>query len=152
MDKVKVRVRYLYPEVEKRMRYATPFSVGIDLIAVIPEEGKKIIPPGEEYTFPTGIAIEILSPGIAGFVFSRSGLGVKGGLVVTQGVGVIDPDYRGEIRVSLYNISREEKQVLHGDRIAQLVFMPAYQAIFEKCQYLSQTQRGEGGFGHTGMR
>ncbi len=152
MDKVEVKIKYLYDGVEERMCYATPHSVGLDLIAVIRGRGNRIIPPREEHTFSTGIAIEILSPGIAGFIFSRSGLGIKGGLVVTQGVGVIDPDYRGEIKVSLYNISNKDRVVTHGDRIAQLVFMPAYQAILIKAQSLSITHRGEGGFGHTGMR
>ncbi len=150
-NKVEVRIKYLDRGVEDRLRYATPSSVGLDLIALIPE-GRRVILPGEESTFSTGIAIEIVTPGIAAFIFSRSGLGIKEGLVVTQGVGVIDPDYRGEIMVSLYNISGEEREVMDGDRIAQMVFMPAYQALLKGVEQLSPTRRGGGGFGHTGRR
>ncbi|MBS3779880.1 MAG: dUTP diphosphatase, partial [Desulfovermiculus sp.] len=95
-------------------------------------------------------AIEILTPGIAGFIFSRSGLGTKEGLVVSQGVGVIDPDYRGEIIVSILNTSQSERTIHSGQRIAQLLFMPAYQARLLAVESLSPTFRGQGGFGHTG--
>ena len=95
-------------------------------------------------------AVEPLTPGIAGFVYSRSGLGAMQGLTVAQGVGVIDPDYRGEITVVLLNTSGEERRLRRGDRIAQLVFQPALQVELEECETLGATGRGSGGFGHTG--
>ena len=129
--------------------YATEASAGIDLRACMAEESV-VVPPGDRYMFPAGIAIEIVQPGIAGFIFSRSGLGTQQGLTVSQGVGVIDPDYRGEIKVSLLNTSREERRVVQGQRIAQLVFLPFFHAHFSPVEELSPTVRGAGGFGHTG--
>ena len=89
-------------------------------------------------------------PGVAGFVYSRSGLGTKDGLVVSQGVGVIDPDYRGEILVSLLNTSDQPRTVTRGQRIAQLVFQPVVRAQVIPQDSLSDTERVAGGFGHTG--
>ncbi len=88
-----VKVKFLDKRFKEKLKYATDMSVGLDLFAAIHCE--ILIEPGERVLIGTGIAIEILSKDIAGFVFSRSGLGIKEGLVVTQGVGVIDPDYRG---------------------------------------------------------
>ena len=99
---------------------------------------------------PAGVAIEIREPSVAGYVFSRSGLGTKDGLTVSQGVGVIDPDYRGEIKVSLLNTSGEVRRIKRGQRIAQLVFMPVFQAIITPVDVLGETDRGAGGFGSTG--
>ena len=129
--------------------YATAGSVGLDLRACI--EGEDVcIPAGGRLSIPSGIAIEPLDAGIAGFVYSRSGLGAMQGLTVAQGVGVIDPDYRGEIAVVLLNTSGGERRLRRGDRIAQLVFQPAFQAELEACETLGTTGRGSGGFGHTG--
>ena len=108
------------------------------------------IPAGGRLAIPSGIAVEPLTPGIAGFVYSRSGLGAMQGLTVAQGVGVIDPDYRGEITVVLLNTANEERRLRRGDRIAQLVFQPALQVELEECETLGATGRGSGGFGHTG--
>lgn len=152
----KVRIRYLRDaksvyaaDGTEGARYATPGSVGLDLRACCePEEA--IIPAGGRLALPTGLAVEPLSPGIAGFVYSRSGLGAVQGLTVAQGVGVIDPDYRGEITVILLNTSDETKRLRRGERIAQLVFQPAFQVELETSETLSATERGEGGFGHTG--
>ncbi len=94
--------------------------------------------------------MEPLCSGVAGFVYSRSGLGAVQGLTVAQGVGVIDPDYRGEITVILLNTSTEERRLRRGERIAQLVFQPAFQVEMETSDTLSATERGAGGFGHTG--
>ena len=104
----------------------------------------------EVITIGAGLAIDIQEPGVAGFVYSRSGLGAKDGLTVAQGVGVIDPDYRGEIKVCLLNTSGEERVVERGQRIAQLVFMPIRRSAIIACEELSDTARGAGGFGHTG--
>ncbi len=149
MKKIKVKVKFLDPLwKEYNLCYATEMSVGLDLRAAISKD--LTILPGQKASIQTGMAIEILDPNIAGFVFSRSGLGTKQGLVVTQGVGVIDPDYRGEIIVSLLNISKEQRTVVRGERIAQLLFLPAYQAEIIISDNLSTSKRGEGGFGHSG--
>ena len=144
----KVRIQYLRDSQAvytangaEGLRYATSGSVGLDLRACLEED---------EAAIPSGIAVEPLTPGIAGFVYSRSGLGAMQGLTVAQGVGVIDPDYRGEITVVLLNTSGEERRLRRGDRIAQLVFQPALQVELEECETLGATGRGSGGFGHTG--
>lgn len=129
--------------------YATDGAAGIDLRACM-QDVEVSIAPGQRHSFPTGIAMECTMPGVAGFVYSRSGLGTKEGLVVSQGVGVIDPDYRGEITVSLLNTSGQTRTVARGQRIAQLVFQPFFRAIIEPVDELSATGRGAGGFGHTG--
>ncbi len=145
-----VRVKFLSPVCgPDNFGNATDMSAGVDLRACMDEE-EVVIVPGERHLFPTGIAIEITRPGIAGFVFSRSGLGAKLGLTVSQGVGVIDPDYRGEIKVSLLNTSSQEQSVRKGQRIAQLVFLPIFHARILPVQELGKTDRGAGGFGHTG--
>jgi len=127
---------------------ATPGSAGADLRAAI--TSAVTIAPGARAMIPTGLAIEIRAPGLAGFVFSRSGLGAKHGLTVAQGVGLIDPDYRGEIIVWLLNTSGEPRTVSPGERIAQLVIMPFAPARFILAEELGDTRRGAGGFGHTG--
>ncbi|MDD4952553.1 MAG: dUTP diphosphatase [Desulfovibrionaceae bacterium] len=145
-----VKVRFLHDVwAENGLEYATPLSAGVDLRACIDQEHMDIN-PGERAAVPAGLAIEITRPGVAGFVFSRSGLGTREGLTVSQGVGVIDPDYRGEIIVSLLNTSDRTRRVTRGQRIAQLVFLPCFQAVFHKVEDLGATQRGGGGFGHTG--
>jgi dUTP pyrophosphatase len=128
---------------------ATPGSAGLDLRADF-DAPAITIEPGERAAVPTGIAIEIDAPGVAGFVYSRSGLGAKHGLTVAQGVGVIDPDYRGEIVVWLLNTSREPKTVSRHERIAQLVLAPVVAPIVTPVEELGDTHRGDGGFGHTG--
>ena len=149
----KVRIQYLRDSQAvytangaEGLRYATSGSVGLDLRACL----EAAIPAGGRLAIPSGIAVEPLTPGIAGFVYSRSGLGAMQGLTVAQGVGVIDPDYRGEITVVLLNTSNEERRLRRGDRIAQLVFQPALQVELEECETLGATGRGSGGFGHTG--
>ena len=151
----KVRIQYLRDSQAvytangaEGLRYATSGSVGLDLRACL-EEDEAAIPAGGRLAIPSGIAVEPLTPGIAGFVYSRSGLGAMQGLTVAQGVGVIDPD-RGEITVVLLNTSNEERRLRRGDRIAQLVFQPALQVELEECETLGATGRGSGGFGHTG--
>lgn len=149
-DLLDVRVRFLHPVwTEHPLAYATEHSAGLDLRACI--EGEFLeIPAGGRAAVPAGLAIEIARPGVAGFVFSRSGLGTREGLTVSQGVGVIDPDYRGEIVVSLLNTSGQPRRVQRGQRIAQLVFMPVFTARLAAVDALGETARGAGGFGHTG--
>ena len=129
---------------------ATAHSAGIDLRADLHDS--LTVEPAERAVIPTGIAIEPLVSGIAGFIYSRSGLGAKQGLSVAQGVGVIDPDYRGELTVWLLNTSPNPITVRRGDRIAQLIFQPFRRARFTKVERLGNTARGQGGFGHTGIR
>jgi dUTP pyrophosphatase len=147
---IEVNVRYLHPVWETReLGYATEHSAGLDLRACLDEE-RATLEPGQRLAIGAGIALEIMVPGVAGFVFSRSGLGTKEGLVVSQGVGVIDPDYRGEVVVSLLNNSGQTREVERGQRIAQLLFLPVYQARLLTSDRLGDTSRGHGGFGHTG--
>ena len=130
---------------------ATSGSAGFDLAAALPAAApERDIAPGERAAIPTGIAIEPLRKGVAGFVYSRSGLGAAKGLTVAQGVGLIDPDYRGEILVYLLNTSNETHRLRRGDRIAQLVFQSFFAPVWEIVEDLTDTQRGDGGFGHTG--
>jgi len=150
MRKIDVNVKFLHPVWEENeLAYATEHSAGLDLRACIDTEDLEI-GPGEKAAIPAGVAIEIREPSIAGYVFSRSGLGTKDGLTVSQGVGVIDPDYRGEIKVSLLNTSDKVRRIKRGQRIAQLVFMPIFQVAILPVEELGDTDRGAGGFGSTG--
>ncbi|MFO8031061.1 MAG: dUTP diphosphatase [Desulfohalobiaceae bacterium] len=152
LESIEVKVKYLHPLwMEHPLEYATRHSAGLDLRACLEEESL-CLQPGAKQTLGCGLALEIVSPGFAGFIFSRSGLGTKQGLVVTQGVGVIDPDYRGEIKVSLLNVSEQPQSISHGQRIAQLLFLPMRQAKISIVDSLNHTERGHGGFGHTGSR
>jgi len=150
-----LRIRYLRPsaralyEAEGGLAYATPYSAGLDLRACFEDE-ECLIPPGSRATVPSGIAVEPPAPGVAGFVYSRSGLGAVHGLTVAQGVGVIDPDYRGEIIVYLLNTSGEARRLRRGERMAQLVFQPIAHVTLEIAETLGETERGVGAFGHTG--
>ena len=125
----------------------TAGSAGYDLAACLEEP--LTIPPGEMEMVPLDFAAE-LPQGLAGFVFSRSGLGAQG-LVVAQGVGVIDSDYRGGWMVPLRNLSGQDKTVEPGQRIAQVVFMAAAEPEAVEAEELSPTTRGQGGFGSTGL-
>lgn len=131
--------------------YATSGSVGLDLRACL-EQAELTIAPGERAAVPAGVAVEPMLPGVAGFVYARSGLGAVKGLTVAQGVGVIDPDYRGEILVYLLNTSSVPLTVRRGDRVAQLVFQPVVRLDPMPADALSDTARGDGGFGHTGSK
>ncbi len=133
---------------------ATAGSAGLDLKACLDQlkDRRLTLAPGARFPTPTGVAIEIDAPGLAGFLFARSGLGAKKGVTVSQGVGVIDPDYRGEIIVSLLNTSAEPRVIEHGERVAQLLILPFYAAQVVRVDSLSETARGGGGFGHTGRK
>jgi dUTP pyrophosphatase len=142
-----VRVRLLRGEAALPLQ-GTPHAAGYDLCAALSAD--VTVPPGARAAIPTGLAIEIGRPGVAAFVFSRSGLGARDGLTVAQGVGVIDPAYRGEIKVWLMNTAAEPRTVRPGQRIAQLLFLPVFTAALIPAETLSETDRGAGGFGHTG--
>ena len=130
--------------------YATDGSAGLDLRACV--EQSLILNPGETKLIPTGIAIHIDNPEIAAVILPRSGLGHKHGIVLGNLVGLIDSDYQGPLMVSAWNRGQQEFQIDAGDRIAQLVFVPIVQASFQVVSDFTQSQRGEGGFGHTGTQ
>ncbi len=129
--------------------YATFGSAGMDLRASF--DAKDLVLEAQARTLiPTGIAVEPSDTNLAGFVYSRSGLGAKEGIVVAQGVGVIDNDYRGEILVMLLNTSQTARTIKQGERIAQLVYQPFVRMSVSISDSLNQSQRGAGGFGHSG--
>ena len=127
--------------------YGTAQAAGADLYACL--DAPMTIAPGETQFIPTGIALEV-PQGCAGLVYARSGLACKRGLAPANKVGVIDSDYRGEICVVLYNHGPQPQTISHGERIAQLVITPVLTPAYEPVQELSETGRGEGGFGSTG--
>lgn len=127
--------------------YATNGSAGLDLQANLTEP--LTIDPGKRIQVGTGLAIEI-PPAYVGLIFARSGLASRHGISLANGVGVIDSDYRGELRCALQNTSGEAYTVHPGDRIAQLVFVPVVQANLQLVAELTDTTRGSGGFGSTG--
>ena len=130
--------------------YATPGSAAVDVRAAL-EGGEVIINPGERAMIPTGIAISTGRDDVVAIMAGRSGLGAKHGVTLANGIGVIDSDYRGEIRATLINNGNEPFKVSDGDRIAQLMFMPVMQAAFLTVDELDETERGTGGFGSTGV-
>ena len=127
--------------------YGTEYSAGADIYALLDEP--ITINPGETKFIHTGLAIAI-TEGIVGLNFARSGMAAKRGLAPANKVGVIDSDYRGEVMVALHNHGSVPQTVEHGDRVAQICFVPYYTAIFDECDVLPETVRGEGGFGSTG--
>ncbi len=127
---------------------ATSGSAAVDLCACVEDE--IVLSAGESLLVPTGIAIELPSSDMAAFIFARSGLSTKFGIALANGVGVVDSDYRGEICVALRNFSSEDYIVKKNERIAQMVIMPVLALPFMEVSSLSDTARGEGGFGSTG--
>ena len=128
--------------------YGSPYSAGADLYSAMDDT---IIAPHSTVLIKTGLALE-LPVGFAGLIYARSGLATKRGLAPANKVGVIDCDYRGEIMVALHNHSSESRRVEKGERIAQLVIAPYFTADFNEVDELSDTVRGEGGFGSTGTK
>jgi len=143
-----VRVKKLVPGA-KLPTYGSEYAAGADLYAVI--DGELSIAAGETVFVHTGIAIE-LPLGTVGLIYARSGLACKKGLAPANKVGVIDCDYRGEIMVAVHNHSSETKVIADGERVAQLMIAPYYTADFSETDELSDTVRGEGGFGSTGTK
>ncbi|MBE6544006.1 MAG: dUTP diphosphatase [Ruminococcaceae bacterium] len=124
-------------------------AAGADLYALCEEN--IVIEPGETVMIGTGLAMEL--PGdTVGLIYARSGIASKRGLAPANKVGVVDNDYRGEIKVALHNHSTKTQVIENGERIAQLVVMPYYSAIFTEIDELSETCRGDGGFGSTGTK
>lgn len=129
--------------------YATAGSAGLDLRACLDEPLE--IAPGETHLIPTGLAIYISDPGYAATILPRSGLGHKHGLVLGNLVGLIDSDYQGPLMLSCWNRGQVSYTVQPGERIAQCVILPISQVSFEIVNEFSTSDRGEGGFGHTGQ-
>ena len=127
--------------------YGSSGAAGADLYACL-DEAVTIL-PGETAWIPTGIALEVPA-GCAGLVYARSSLGVKRGLAPANKVGVIDSDYRGEIRVVLLNHGKEPQTIFSGERVAQFIITPVLTPSYEEAEDLSDTQRSTGGFGSTG--
>jgi len=129
-------------------KYATEVSSGADLLAAL--DDAIVLRSLERVLIPTGLFLEI-PPGYEAQVRPRSGLALRRGLTVLNSPGTIDADYRGEIMVIMVNLSPEEITILPGERIAQIVFAPVIQAVFEEKNELLNTERGAGGFGSTGV-
>ena len=128
--------------------YATAGSAAADLCAVL--DAPLTIAPMERVLIPTGLAIELPGPETVALVYARSGLSIRNGVCMANGVGVIDSDYRGELRVPVINLGTEPYTVSPGERIAQLCIAPVYTAAFIPAEELEATERGAGGFGSTG--
>lgn len=128
-------------------RYMSDAAAGLDLVAA--PEAPVRLEPGARALIPTGVAIE-LPPGHEGQVRPRSGLAVKRGVTVLNAPGTIDEDYRGEVKVALVNLGQEPFVIERGMRVAQLIVAPVSRVVVEEVQQLGATDRGAGGFGHTG--
>lgn len=146
-----IKLKILDPRIGKDIplpEYATSGSAGLDLRACLTESLE--IKPGETHLVPTGMAIHIDDASMAAVILPRSGLGHKHGIVLGNLVGLIDSDYQGQLFVSVWNRGHDNFTVNVGDRIAQLVFVPVVQAKFDIVESFDESQRAEGGFGHTG--
>ncbi|ENA33490.1 MULTISPECIES: dUTP diphosphatase [Pseudomonas] len=130
--------------------YATSGSAGLDLRAMLKDD--ITLEPGQTVLIPTGLSIYIADPGLAALVLPRSGLGHKHGIVLGNLVGLIDSDYQGELMVSCWNRGQTTFTITVGERIAQLMLVPVVQAHFKLVDEFEQTERGAGGFGHSGTR
>lgn len=148
-----VQLRALDPRIGREIplpEYATDGSAGLDLRACL--DGPATIAPDETRLVATGLAVHIADPGHAAMILPRSGLGHRHGIVLGNLVGLIDSDYQGEILISCWNRGREPYVVEPGERIAQLVVVPVARARFELVEEFTVSERGTGGFGHTGRR
>ena len=128
--------------------YATDGSAGLDMRACLDEA--LMVAPGETVLVPTGLAIHIGDPGLAAVLLPRSGLGHKYGLVLGNLTGLIDSDYQGQVFISCWNRSQKAYEIRPGERIAQMVFVPVEQVRFEVVREFWDSDRGDGGFGHSG--
>ena len=144
---MQVKYKLLDPRA-KAPAYATPGAAAADLCAVL--DAPLTLEPGQRAMVPTGLAIELPGPDCVALVYARSGLAIKQGVTLSNCVGVIDSDYRGEIKVGLVNLGAAPVTLAPGERVAQLCIAPVWQAAFAPAQELSDTHRGAGGFGSTG--
>lgn len=129
-------------------QYATEGSAGLDMRAVI--DVPLTVEPGATELVPTGLAIHVRDPGLAAVLLPRSGLGHKHGLVLGNLTGLIDSDYQGQVFISCWNRGGKAYEIQTGERIAQMVFVPVEQVAFEVVEEFAGSERGEGGFGHSG--
>ena len=146
-----LKIKPLSPKIGREIPfpyYASEGAAAMDLCACV--DAPVELPPRALARIPTGIAIALPSADYVALVFARSGLGVKHGVALSNGVGVIDSDYRGEIQVGLTNLSDTPYTIQPGDRIAQLAVLPVVRPSLERVEELDQTDRGTGGFGSTG--
>lgn len=148
----KIQLKILDPRIGKEIplpEYATQGSAGVDLRACL--ESPKVLEPGETFLIPTGLAIHIEDESLAAVILPRSGLGHKHGIVLGNLVGLIDSDYQGQLMVSCWNRGHLSFKIEVGDRIAQLMFVPVIRTSFEIVENFNISERGQGGFGHTGQ-
>ena len=141
-----IRVKKVHPNATIPT-YGSAEAAGADLYACLEET--VVIQPGEVFWVPTGIALEV-PKGCAGLIYARSSLGTKRGLAPANKVGVVDSDYRGEVKVVLFNHSKEPQTLEPHERVAQLIITPVLTPAYEEVEALSDTSRGVGGFGSTG--
>lgn len=149
----KIQLKILDPRVGKEFplpQYATTGSAGLDLRACLKEPLQ--LSPGEAQLIPTGIAIYINDPQLAATILPRSGLGHKHGIVLGNLIGLIDSDYQGELLISCWNRGHDHFTIQPGDRVAQLVFVPIVRTEFVVVTEFNTSQRGQGGFGHSGYQ
>ncbi len=148
VEEIRVRIRNLNGSGDELLpRYMTEHASGMDLCAAV--EKDELIPPGGRKAIPTGIAIE-LPQGFEAQIRPRSGLALRYGVTILNTPGTIDADYRGEIRVIMINHGEDSFTVIRGDRIAQMVVQPVCRVSWDVSERLDRTERGAGGFGHTG--
>jgi dUTP pyrophosphatase len=130
--------------------YATEASAGLDLRAAL--DASLTLAPGDAALVPSGLSIHIADSGLCAVILPRSGLGHRHGIVLGNGTGLIDADYQGPLLISTWNRGRDAFTIEPGDRIAQLVILPIVRATFEVVDTFTDSVRGAGGFGHTGVR
>ena len=148
---MELKFKAIHPKIGREIplpQFATPGSAAMDLRACL--DGPVTLQAGARAVIPTGLAMALPSADYVALVFARSGLGIKQGVCLSNGVGVIDSDYRGEIAVGLVNLSDTPYTVQPGDRIAQLMVTPVVQPRVHLVPELDETERGVGGFGSTG--
>lgn len=149
---MKINVKLLLSRGMTMPAYATEGAAAVDLRAAVEEDSPVTIAPGGRALIPTGVAISPESSDVVAILAARSGLAIKSGICLSNGIGVIDADYRGEICVGLHNTSDVPFTVQRGDRVAQMMFMPVYAANLIEVTSLDETARGAGGFGSTGVK
>jgi len=153
MTMTPLQVRILDPRFERDWplpAYATAASAGLDLRAAL--DTPLTLQPGDAALIPSGLAIHIGDPGLCAVILPRSGLGHKHGIVLGNGTGLIDADYQGPLMISTWNRGQTSFTIEPGDRIAQLVLLPVVQAKLQVVETFTESARGSGGFGHTGVR
>ena len=149
----KIDVKILDPRIGQEFplpTYATPGSAGLDLRACL--DSAIVLEPGQTTLLPTGLAIHIADPSLAAMMLPRSGLGHKHGIVLGNLVGLIDSDYQGQLMVSIWNRGQTTFTIEPGERVAQMIIVPCVQAEFNLVEDFDATERGEGGFGHSGRQ